>query len=140
VSLVVDAGPLVTLALPDDPQIQQVEEVLANERGPIVIPAQITAEVDYLLRERVGITARRAFLADLANGRFQIYCPDMADYELIQHCNQQYTDLDIGLSDLTIIATAHRLRTSRLLTFDQRHFRTVKPIGGGSFTILPADR
>jgi predicted nucleic acid-binding protein len=64
----------------------------------------------------------------------------MADYELIQHCNQQYTDLDIGLSDLTIIATAHRLRTSRLLTFDQRHFRTVKPIGGGSFTILPADR
>ena len=54
-SLVVDAGPLVTLALPDDPQIQQVEEVLANERGPIVIPAQISAEVDYLLRERVCV-------------------------------------------------------------------------------------
>jgi hypothetical protein len=27
----------------------------------------------------------------------------------------------------------------RLLTFDERHFRTIRPLQGGSFTLLPAD-
>jgi hypothetical protein len=33
-----------------------------------------------------------------------------------------------------------RLGTRRILTFDQRHFRAVRPIHGGVFTLLPADR
>ena len=139
-SLVVDAGPIVALAMPDDPRIAEIEAVLSSEPGPIVVPAQITAEIDYLLRERAGVTARRAFLADLGSGRFQVHCLDLADYEIIHAYNDQYADIDIGLSDLTVVATAHRLKTKRILTFDQRHFRAVRPIGGGSFVILPADR
>ena len=139
-SLVVDAGPLVTLALPDDPRIREVEAVLAGEGGPIVVPAQVTAEVDYLLRERVGVTARRAFLDDLSSGRFQVHCLDMADYELVRTWNERYADLDVGLSDLAVVVTAHRLNTHRLLTFDQRHFRAVQPIDGGHFVLLPDDR
>jgi len=33
----------------------------------------------------------------------------------------------------------HQFRTTRLLTFDERHFRAIKPLSGESFTILPAD-
>lgn len=29
--------------------------------------------------------------------------------------------------------------TTRILTFDQKHFRAVKPSQGGVFTVLPAD-
>jgi hypothetical protein len=31
------------------------------------------------------------------------------------------------------------LRTRRLVTFDERAFRTVTPLQGGAFTVLPAD-
>jgi uncharacterized protein len=32
-----------------------------------------------------------------------------------------------------------RYGTTRVLTFDQKHFRAVKPPQGGVFTVLPAD-
>ena len=51
----------------------------------------------------------------------------------------RYVDLDLGLADLSVIVLAHRHRTRRLLTFDERDFRVVSPIQGGAFTLLPAD-
>jgi uncharacterized protein len=36
-------------------------------------------------------------------------------------------------------AVAHKLGTRRILTFDERHFRVVRPLQGGVFTLLPAD-
>jgi hypothetical protein len=35
---------------------------------------------------------------------------------------------------------ARRVRTHRLLTFDERAFRAVTPLQGGTFMLLPADR
>jgi hypothetical protein len=34
---------------------------------------------------------------------------------------------------------AHRFRTRRLLTFDERDFRAVTPVSGGGFMLLPRD-
>lgn len=34
---------------------------------------------------------------------------------------------------------AERYKTRRLLSFDERHSRTVAPLQGGSFELLPAD-
>jgi hypothetical protein len=44
-----------------------------------------------------------------------------------------------GLADLSVVILAHRFRTRRLLTFDERDFRAVTPLSGGSFTLLPHD-
>jgi predicted nucleic acid-binding protein len=43
------------------------------------------------------------------------------------------------LADLSIVVLAHRFRTTRIATFDERHFRALRPLDGGSFTLLPAD-
>jgi hypothetical protein len=43
------------------------------------------------------------------------------------------------LADCAAVVLARRFRTRRLLTFDDRHFRTVGPLQGGSFELLPAD-
>jgi hypothetical protein len=37
------------------------------------------------------------------------------------------------------VIVAERFGTRRLLTFDERHFRKLRPLGGGHFTLLPAD-
>jgi uncharacterized protein len=37
------------------------------------------------------------------------------------------------------VILAGRFETRRILTFDERHFRALRPLDGGSFTLLPAD-
>lgn len=103
-------------------------------RGPAA------TEVDHLLVRRRGTrNARRRFLDDLAAGTFVLATPDLEELADMAALDARYADLDLGLADLSIVVLARRYRTRRVLTFDEQHFRAVRPLQGGSFTILPAD-
>lgn len=138
-TLLIDAGPVVALADADEPHREGILATLRDEPGDLVMPAPTTAEVDYLLGQRFGQAARRAFLRDLTRGRFNIACLEREDYERIADLDARYADLDLGLADCALIALADRYRTTRIVSFDERRFRAVTPLGGGAFTILPAD-
>jgi predicted nucleic acid-binding protein len=139
-TLLIDAGPIVALADLDEPQRRSILAALTDEPGDLVMPAPTTAEVDYLLGQRFGRDARRAFLSDLARGRFKVAALEREDYETIIELDRRYADLGLGLADCSLVALAQRHGTTRILSFDERHFRVVTPLAGGSFTILPADR
>jgi predicted nucleic acid-binding protein len=139
VTLVLDAAPLVALADPADPWQSRVEAVLREEPGDLVIPAPVSAEIDYLLGSRRGRRARLAFLDDVAEGRFTVACLDPHDYGLVVGLERKYDDLDVGLADLSIVLLAARLGTRRVLTFDERHFRALRTMKGAHFTLLPMD-
>lgn len=136
-TLLVDAAPLVALADRLDPARDAVRAALLSEPGALVIAAQVTAEVDYLLGRRIGRPARMAFLDDLAAGRFVVECLTPQEYELAEQLERGYADLDLGLADSATVVLAARLRTLRVLTFDERHFRAVRPLQGGAFELLP---
>lgn len=138
-TLVVDAGPLIALIDRSDPLQSTIQRLLEDEPGHVVLPAPVSAEVDYLARTRLGRAARELFFADLADGRFRVVCLEPPEYETLRLVDRQYADLDVGLADLSILILAHRFRTERILTFDQRHFRALRPLGGGSFVLLPSD-
>ena len=138
-TLVLDAAPLVAAADRRDPLKPHIESLLRNEPGQLVIPAPVTAEVDYLLGQRLGRAARLAFLEDLAAGRLVVACLDATDHGTVAGLEKQYTDLDVGLSDLSMVVIAGRYGTSRLVTFDERHFRSLRTLDGGWFTLLPVD-
>jgi uncharacterized protein len=129
-TLLIDAGPIVALADAGDPLRDDILADLKAEPGELVVPAPVTAEIDYLLGQRFGRGARRAFLGDLASGRFTVVALERDDYTAA---------LDLGLADCSVVTLAGRYRTSRILSFDQRHFRAIEPLHGGAFTILPAD-
>jgi predicted nucleic acid-binding protein len=116
-----------------------VRKLLDSETGDLVLPAPISAEVDYLISKHGGRDAERRFLVDLAVGRLLVEGLTMEEHGLALTLHDRYRDLDLGLADLSVVILAHRYRCRRLLTFDERHFRAVIPISGGSFTILPAD-
>jgi hypothetical protein len=82
-TLLIDAAPLVALADPDEPRRERILEILTEEPEALVIPAPTTAEIDYLLGQRFGHAARRAFLRDLAAGRFVVAGLDREDYATI---------------------------------------------------------
>lgn len=138
-TLLIDAAPLVAVADPNEPRRPAILDLLRAEAGALVVPAPVTAEVDYLLGRRFGASARRAFLTDLAAGRFVVGCLEAGDHATVLELESRYEALELGLCDCALVILADRHRTNRLLTFDERHFRAVTPLGGGAFTILPAD-
>jgi uncharacterized protein len=139
VTLVIDAAPLVALADPDEPRRDEILAILRSESGGLFVPAPVTAEVDYLLGRRFGSPARRAFLEDLAARRYETPGLSARDYETALEVDRRYADLDLGLADLSLVILARTLDTRRILTFDHRHFRAVRPLQGGAFTVLPDD-
>lgn len=104
-----------------------------------MIPAPVTAEVDYLVRQRGGPAAGRRLLEDLAAGRLLVASLTVDEHGLALRVHDRYAALDLGLADLSVVVLAYRFRTRRLLTFDERDFRAVEPLNGGRFTLLPAD-
>jgi predicted nucleic acid-binding protein len=138
-TLVIDAAPLVALADTSEPRRDAILEAIRDEPGSLVLPAPTTAEVDYLLGQRFGGAARRAFVDDLAAGRFTVDCLEREDYATVGDLETRYADLELGLADCALIVLAQRHQTTRILSFDERHLRAVVPLDGGTFTLLPTD-
>lgn len=133
--ILVDAAPIIALGDRGDPRRLGVRTFLRGERGPLVIPAPVTAEIDYMLSRRFGSSA--PFLVDLAEGTYHVECLEAHEYGRVAELAARYADLAPGLADLSLVVLALRLNTRRILTFDERHFRAMTPLQGGAFELLP---
>jgi len=138
-ALIVDAGALYAQADADEPRHEAVARLLRDERAQLVTSEFAVAEADYLILDRLGIEVELAFLDDLASGAIQVECLSRAELEQARAIVDQYRDLKLGLTDASLVVIAARHRTSRIASFDERAFRAVSPLTGGSFTVLPAD-
>lgn len=99
----------------------------------------VMTEIDYMLRRRLGADATRAFRRDLAAGAYLIgWWPDAA--RACVQIAESYADLSVSLADASLVAYASRLGTVEIATFDERHFRAMRPLSHGTaFRLLPAD-
>jgi predicted nucleic acid-binding protein len=113
--------------------------VLNRERETLVTSELVTAEADYLILQRLGIDVELAFMEDLARGTFVVECLTRDELRVARGVMENYRDLRLGLADASLVVLAQRFGTRRVLTFDERAFRTVVPLQGGSFELLPAD-
>ncbi len=62
-----------------------------------------------MIPARGGRRANRLFVRDLADGRL------CEDYRTILSLDEQYLDLNAGLTDLVVVSMAARYRTTRIL-------------------------
>ena len=138
-ALIVDAGALYAQADADEPRHSAVATVLRGEREALVTSELAVAEADYLILERLGVDVELAFIDDLAAGTFQVGCLTADELRSARRLVERHRDLRIGLADASLVMLADRYRSTRILTFDERAFRTIAPLAGGAFTILPAD-
>jgi predicted nucleic acid-binding protein len=138
-ALVIDAGALYAQADTADPGHAAVHALLTAEHDEIVTTELAVAEADYLILDRLGPDVEAAFLADLAGGTFEVECLDRDGIEAASRITSRYRDLRLGLADASLVVLAARRSTRRIVTFDQRAFRAVEPLQGGSFEVLPAD-
>ncbi len=138
-ALIVGAGALYAQADADEPQHEAVARLLRAEPGTLVTSQIVVAEADYLILRRLGVDVELAFLADLAAGTYLVDSLTQADLAVARDIAERYRDLELGLADASLVVLAARWQTRRILTLDERAFRAVSPLQGGSFTVLPAD-
>lgn len=137
--LVVDTGPIVAQAERLHPYKAAARRILLSEREVPILSPMMAAEIDYFLTRRAGLGGNRTFLRDLAARRYEVPCLEPSEYLIADTLSVRYADLNVGLADLSIVILAARYKTNRILTFDHRHFRLMRPLQGGSFTLLPFD-
>jgi predicted nucleic acid-binding protein len=138
-AIIADSGAVYGLYDRRDASHASLRAAIENARDLVVLPAPTLGEIDYLLRLRLGNRALLRFLADIQEGAFVVESVTIADLRRCAALIEKYRDLDLGLSDSSVIAVAERLGTDRILTVDQRDFRVVRSARGKAFYLLPAD-
>jgi hypothetical protein len=100
----------------------------------------VLAEVDHLLSSRSRTPADAGeFHREIRAGTLGVEWWPKLEVQAAEIA-ERYADLRLGLTDASLVALAARLETNRIATFDERHFRAVEPLSGGSsFVLLPAD-
>ena len=135
-TLIGDTGALIALYDKDDDYHHAVLSII-EKTSTIIIPDVILAEIDYLLCKFLGVKAEVDFLEALIEGTYTLYRLDKQDFTRCRELLLQYQDLNLGLADTSVMATAERLNIYNILTIDERDFRAVhlkKPL-----VLLPTD-
>lgn len=92
-----------------------------------------------MVSARIGTLRSIRILDDVVSGAYQLEPFGTADVGVAAAIMRRYADMALGLADASIVVIAARHGTARILTLDERHFRAVRPLQGGAFTVLPAD-
>ena len=137
--MIVDAGVLYSAASSRDTDHEAAAATLESWEGELVTSAFTAAEANHLILSRLGVGAEIEFVTSLASD-FTVPTLDGRGLRVAAEVCQSYRDLEIGLADASIVVLARQFRTRCLATFDERHFRLVEPLSGGSFELLPANR
>lgn len=136
--IVLDTSGVLAALDTSEPAHRAARDAIEADEGPFLISPFVLAELDYMLASR-NIDAELDLLRQIGAGAYRLeqMCADdvLAATDLVE----RYRDLNIGLADASIVLIADRARTRRLLTLDVRHFRAVRPLAGGRFTLLPAN-
>lgn len=105
----------------------------------LVTTPLVLAEVDHLAGARAGRRAVAAFRRDVVRGAYAVEWWADAPRDSVGLA-ERHADLALGLTDASLMCLAGRLRCLSIATFDDRHFRAVRPLAGGdAFRLLPAD-
>jgi len=135
--LIVDAGPLYAAAARRDKHHEQSVRLLSRSERPLLVPALVITEVSYLLSDRIGAEAELALARSLADGELVAEPVLDSDWARIADLMEEYLDLPLGMVDASVIALAERRELEVIATFDQRHFRVVRPRHVEAFTLVP---
>jgi len=136
--IVLDTSVLVALLVARDQYHQMATGWYGNLTAKLIVTPLVLAEVDSLVFNRGGQHAVGAFRRDVTAGAFSIQWWDEAAVQTARLA-EQYADLGVSLTDASLVALAARLQTTEIATFDERHFRAIKPLWGDAFRLLPAD-
>src|SRR5437870_1103322 len=137
--IVLDTSVIYALLDAADDRHKTAADWYEGVREELVTTPLVLAETDHLALTRAGARAAAAFRADLRAGAYTVDWWSTAAREAADIADR-FADLPLGLTDASLVVLAARVGTVKVATFDERHFRAVRPIAGGAaFQLLPLD-
>ena len=137
--IVLDTSFVVALLWREDEGHQTAADFYARAEDRFTTTPLVLAEIDYMLQSRATPEASSAFHAEIRAGALGVEWWPKLDVQAAEIADR-YADVGLGLTDASLVALAGRLETTRIASFDERHFRAVEPLAGAApFTLLPAD-
>jgi uncharacterized protein len=119
---------------------QAARAAVERDGGPLVLSPLVLAELDYFVLVRLGAQAEQMVLAELRSQAYRLALFTGDDFKLASEVAAKYGDMQLGLTDASIVVQAAQHKTTRILTLDHKHFGAVRPLtGDASFTLLPRD-
>jgi uncharacterized protein len=137
--IVVDTSLVVALLNRADSLHARAARWVAGVTDELVTTPLAVAEMDHLVARHGGPAGSRALWRDLARGAYAVEWWPSATADTVAVAEAS-ADRGLGLADASLVALAARVGTVRIATFDERHFRTVRPLDGGErFVLAPLD-
>lgn len=136
-ALILDTGPLFAAMDRSDADHERCAALVEGANEPIVIPAPVIVEVDWLSGRRLQVEAFLSLLEDIHDKRLAVEELRIADYERSRELVDRYRDLSLGFVDAAVLSIVERLGEAKLATLDHRHFTVVRPRHVPTLRLLP---
>ena len=137
--MLVDTSGVLAARSPDQRSHDDCARFLTKTEGLLLLSPFVLAEMDYLVTKLVGIPKELTLLREVERGAYDLAPFELADIKRAREVIERYSDLQIGLTDASIVVLSEKYDVLDLLTLDQRHFRALRGARGRPFRILPAD-
>jgi uncharacterized protein len=137
VALILDTGPLYASLDRSDDDYLRCRALIDAATEPLLVPAPVLVEVDYLIHRSLHPGVLVALLRDIESGAYEVVAVTPGDHRRIRELCERYADTDIGYVDAAVLAITERLDEPKLATLDHRHFRTLRPRHVDDLRLLP---
>lgn len=133
--MLVDTGPLVAIANPDDTQHLGCAQVLGDIEPPMLTCWPVLTEAAWLLRRHEA--AWEGLLEGFHRHLFVLLPVEQSELGEVSGLMSQYRNLPLQLADAVLLHLANREGLTTVFTLDQRDFSVVRLRGKKRLTLLP---
>ena len=125
--VLVDSGPLLALFNAADDWHAPVAAWLRTYPGALLVSTwPVLTETTHLMNARLSSAVAARFLGNVADGFCAIHALDPAEIRRIAELMRKYAKLPMDLADASLLLLAEHLGDGRILSTDQRDFRTYR--------------
>jgi uncharacterized protein len=138
--IIADTSGLYAIFNRRQPEHEAARIAVERDGGPLLLSPLVLAELDYFVLTRLGARAEQKVLVELRSPAYRLAAFTDDDFKLASEVAVKYSDMQLGLTDASIVVQAARHRTTRILSLDHKHFAAVRPLtSDANFTLLPRD-
>lgn len=124
--LIVDTGFFYALADRDDAHHARAVAALDSVREPLITTWPVLTESIHLFNARLSVKAGARLLETIASGFCSVHPIESAELRRVIELMAKYADLPMDLADASLMLLAEHLDDGRILSTDQRDFKTYR--------------
>ncbi len=124
--VIADTGFWLALANRGDRYHAAAKKTLATIDEPLITTWPVLTETCHLLLQHLGNQAQQKLIKSYSIGAFEIFDLTRKHISDIHKYMKKYADLPMDLADASLVVLAEHLGHGRILSTDQRDFKTYR--------------